>query len=58
MYFAFVVIVLADVFATAMACYVNPGAHVMNDSADATWTAFCLMALIGAPAMAAHLAWW
>jgi hypothetical protein len=58
MYFAFVVIVLADVFATAMACYVNPGAHVRNDGADATWTAFCLMALIGAPAMAAHLAGW
>jgi hypothetical protein len=30
----------------------------MNDGADATWTAFCLMALIGAPAMAAHLAGW
>ena len=55
MYGGFVSLVIAQLFFSALAGYANPNAVWLDERQDLAWRVAACIALLGAPAMAAHL---
>ena len=55
MYGGFVSLLIAQLFFSALAGYVNPNALWLNERQDQAWRCAVCVALLGVPAMAAHL---